>query len=47
MTFDAKELRALIPSSWNSVNVSTIRRSQQTPEGTTVEVADIVLVATR
>ena len=47
MTFDAKELRALIPSSWSSVNVSTIRRTQQTPEGSTVDVADIVLVATR
>lgn len=47
MTFDAKELRALVPSSWSSVNVSTIRRSQPGPDGSALNVADIVLVATR
>lgn len=47
MTFDAKELRALLPSSWSAVNVSTLRREQLGPEGTALTVADIVLVATR
>jgi len=45
--FDEEELRGALQSSFSSVVISTQPRSEVTPDGTTIEVADVVAIATR
>jgi len=45
--FGAKELRALIPSSWKNLSVTEVARDAPGPDGTPVQVRDIVFFATR
>ena len=47
LMFDEEELRGALQSSFSSVVISTQPRSEVTPDGTTIEVADVVAIATR
>jgi len=47
LLFSASDLRAVIPSSFNSVTVTEMEREQTGPDGQTVTVSDLVLFASR
>ena len=47
LMFDEKELTAAVPTSWSKITVSQMPRTQLLAGGVSVEVHDIVLVATR
>lgn len=47
LLFSGSDVRRFIPASWKAVKVSEPRRSQTLTDGTTVDVTDVVVIATR